>query len=415
MDSPPPPHIKTRLSYPDKTQRLEHRTVQLSIPLLNPKEIDYKTIDADLALQLHLPPQTPYKFILMRYGLSGGLAMGEFLQKQNVELSTYHQLLRWQELSGMHTCLFVDCHWSSQIPEIQEVLVAASGDIVMLVRDPISRLKTMINHGCYIATSLQPYDTFSIDENPYYVVNRKGYHDEHYNIVCNKPFITNSLLWFYIQKCLFSYYTLFEDISKYNITYIDMRDIALEKAFDTMSKLATKFNFSAPIEQDRMFYETIRFDEFSYHLLPLICLIPISRNIEIKCHITAMRNRDIDLICINHTLFNMEHPLLEKVAFSVTEKDLQILQDNTIILQQVEDYMIEFLDNLKQRADYLQRNKKCENDILEFFRGDKDLCRKFKAMLDKELVHIKAHRPDIIASWKYYQEFEKICMEATHS
>ncbi|MCR2099627.1 DUF2972 domain-containing protein [Campylobacter upsaliensis] len=25
------------------------------------------------------------------------------------------------------------------------------------------------------------------------------------------------------------------------------------------------------------------------------------------------------------------------------------------------------------------------------------------------MIHIKQTRPDIIASWKYYQEFEKIC------
>ncbi|EAJ9918362.1 DUF2972 domain-containing protein, partial [Campylobacter jejuni] len=24
---------------------------------------------------------------------------------------------------------------------------------------------------------------------------------------------------------------------------------------------------------------------------------------------------------------------------------------------------------------------------------------------------IKQHRPDIVASWKYYQEFEKMCQE----
>ncbi|WP_141080235.1 DUF2972 domain-containing protein, partial [Campylobacter jejuni] len=26
----------------------------------------------------------------------------------------------------------------------------------------------------------------------------------------------------------------------------------------------------------------------------------------------------------------------------------------------------------------------------------------------RELICIKQHRPDIVASWKYYQEFEKI-------
>ncbi|EAI4952488.1 DUF2972 domain-containing protein, partial [Campylobacter jejuni] len=34
-----------------------------------------------------------------------------------------------------------------------------------------------------------------------------------------------------------------------------------------------------------------------------------------------------------------------------------------------------------------------------------------KNILDEELVYIKQHRPDIVASWKYYQEFEKMCKE----
>ncbi|HEF3566390.1 TPA: DUF2972 domain-containing protein, partial [Campylobacter upsaliensis] len=33
----------------------------------------------------------------------------------------------------------------------------------------------------------------------------------------------------------------------------------------------------------------------------------------------------------------------------------------------------------------------------------------YKEILDKELIFIKKERPDIIASWKYYQEFEKMC------
>ncbi|WP_333721564.1 DUF2972 domain-containing protein [Campylobacter helveticus] len=33
----------------------------------------------------------------------------------------------------------------------------------------------------------------------------------------------------------------------------------------------------------------------------------------------------------------------------------------------------------------------------------------FKKVFDKEFTHIKANRPDIVASWKYYKEFEKMC------
>ncbi|MCR2097775.1 DUF2972 domain-containing protein [Campylobacter upsaliensis] len=47
--------------------------------------------------------------------------------------------------------------------------------------------------------------------------------------------------------------------------------------------------------------------------------------------------------------------------------------------------------------------------MLEYFKNNKTLALQFKTLLDKELAHIKQTRPDIIASWKYYEEFEKIC------
>ncbi|EOE6441561.1 DUF2972 domain-containing protein, partial [Campylobacter upsaliensis] len=54
-------------------------------------------------------------------------------------------------------------------------------------------------------------------------------------------------------------------------------------------------------------------------------------------------------------------------------------------------------------------NALSEQDILNYFKANSSLALKFKTLLDKELIHIKQTRPDIIASWKYYQEFEKIC------
>ncbi|EAH9451401.1 TPA: DUF2972 domain-containing protein, partial [Campylobacter jejuni] len=42
---------------------------------------------------------------------------------------------------------------------------------------------------------------------------------------------------------------------------------------------------------------------------------------------------------------------------------------------------------------------------------NKDLAFKLKNILDEDYDHIKQYRPDIVASWKYYQEFEKMCQE----
>ena len=57
------------------------------------------------------------------------------------------------------------------------------------------------------------------------------------------------------------------------------------------------------------------------------------------------------------------------------------------------------------------QNQIKEEQILIYLKENKILRKKLKQILDEELAHIKIHRPDIVASWKYYNEFEKICEE----
>ena len=143
----------------------------------------------------------------------------------------------------------------------------------------------------------------------------------------------------------------------------------------------------------------------------LLCVVDLCNNQKVKIHITPRQQENSDSININKILFLTNNPLLEKVSFSMIQQDLKALQEDKETLDKVKTYMQDFLIELQKRTDYIQRNKKHENDVLEIFRGDRDLCKKFKTMLDKELIHIKTHRPDIVDSWKYYKEFEKICKE----
>ncbi|EAJ3992002.1 DUF2972 domain-containing protein, partial [Campylobacter jejuni] len=50
-------------------------------------------------------------------------------------------------------------------------------------------------------------------------------------------------------------------------------------------------------------------------------------------------------------------------------------------------------------------------DVLDYFKKNISVAKSYKDILDEELVYIKQHRPDIVASWKYYQEFERMCKE----
>ena len=52
-----------------------------------------------------------------------------------------------------------------------------------------------------------------------------------------------------------------------------------------------------------------------------------------------------------------------------------------------------------------------EKEILNYLAKHKETRAFYKQNLDFELVDIKAKRPDIVASWHYYNEFEKMCQE----
>lgn len=382
-------------------------------PLLQPESIDYSTIDSKIALELRLPPAVPYKFVFVRYSLSGSLALQRFFERCNVYPCEYIDFLKSK--SAIHKNTYFDIQHFHTYEAMQDnkklYCLKPQDTIILLARDPISRLKTLVNHGWYVKHIHNLDHSFTMQEDPYDVVNRKGYHNEHYKFTSNSPFVTNGLLSFFFSTWSFDYSSVVSKLALcQNITYIDMQEIMPERAFDTMTKLAKKINFTLPNEKDREFYRAIRFDKTSY-ILPLACIIPINHTQKITLHITSLYEKNSDFLSANNTIFDTPHPLLDQVAFSMSEDDLKALQDDKETLGKVKAYMVRFLDELKKRIDYIQRNNKHENDVLEIFRGDRELCREFKAMLDKELIHIKAHRPDIIASWKYYQEFERICAE----
>ncbi|HEC1749896.1 TPA: DUF2972 domain-containing protein, partial [Campylobacter lari] len=52
-----------------------------------------------------------------------------------------------------------------------------------------------------------------------------------------------------------------------------------------------------------------------------------------------------------------------------------------------------------------------EQDILEYLLSNSSERRFYWDKINYDLVYLKKYRPDIIASWKYYQEFEKMCKE----
>ena len=72
---------------------------------------------------------------------------------------------------------------------------------------------------------------------------------------------------------------------------------------------------------------------------------------------------------------------------------------------------MKYIQELKKYIDDVKKDLIYEKDILKFLKHNPTLSLKLNKIIKKDIEEIKIHHPDIIASWKYYQEFEKMCEE----
>ena len=86
------------------------------------------------------------------------------------------------------------------------------------------------------------------------------------------------------------------------------------------------------------------------------------------------------------------------------------MQDSAL-RQKIAEKMQEYLRLLKAKTTSIEANKVTESQVLEYFKENPQIRKVYKGYFDKEFTHIKAKRPDIVKSWKYYQEFERMCEE----
>ncbi|AJD01165.1 DUF2972 domain-containing protein [Campylobacter lari] len=388
--------------------------------LLNPKklnnkeDLNYKTISADLAYSLNLPLPNKYSFVFIRFGLSGGAAMFSFLERCGVETCMASNKVNFIEnlpyceiykrlLSSEKSCVSIFEGSSKETSERSKLLyfIEKNKDILILVRDPISRLKTGVNHGKF-KHSFQKFnkniDTrLPISE----IMDRAEYFFDN-NLYCLKD---------YFEACIeyssFHYKTLIEPIvNKNNIIYLDMNSILPENVIDTFSQLAKTYDFNFDFK-DKEFFQGIKYSDFNFYI-PVELLFYENNVLFAKISVVLKSNEDKDMYNINSEGFiDLQHNLLNEISFLINEKDINRISEKQKDL--IKKYQKDFLIYLEERLNFIKKNKLTEKDVLLFLKNNPKIGYKFKNILDSELKHIKQQHPDIIASWEYYQEFEKIC------
>ncbi|EFO9213493.1 DUF2972 domain-containing protein [Campylobacter lari] len=379
--------------------------------LLDPKKlndenekINYKNIPAELAWEMNLPLPDNYKFACLSFGLAGHLALDLYLRRCSCTF-VYANIEFLQSIYSKNTnrVLFISSLWKRNLSFQSKItyLLNIQCPILILVRDPIERLKTGVNHGYFAKSSQKNYDRFYMSDDANLVLERFKYHYK--GKVNNLPFLEN--IDTYLENSVFELNIFVQNIRN-KIIYIDMIDIMPHNAFDTMRNLSNIFDFAIPKVEDKKYFTEIKYNEFQYRL-PLIMNISYFSH-KIQLYIESRMSND-DKIDIFDLVFGVDHEMYNKIYFYVPKCHFELVNDEFI--NYIKKYLEDFLVVLREKVEFDLKNKKTEKDILAYMREKKELRVKLKKLLDKELVHIKQYRPDIVASWKYYQEFEKMCKE----
>ncbi|MBZ7942416.1 DUF2972 domain-containing protein, partial [Campylobacter molothri] len=278
-----------------------------------------------------------------------------------------------------------------------------------LVRDPISILKTFLNLNRRNINFIDELEfDFSVNV---FLKNRIAYVDEIGKT--EKPTLNaiNRIL----ENHGLSYY--FHDVLSVkllnikNTYFIDMSEILHDKTYQTLCRLNTIFNIKKPNIKDSKFYKH-NFGEYNTWLPIKINLFNLIRKkiiIIIDDKYKALDYKESNYIKLNK-FFNFK---LDKFIILLDKSDQNLFFEHT---KPFKDRIKKYLNNLfssLEKQKNIEKNKKLiEEDILLFFKNNHFLRKKFMQIMNtNHLSYIKQHRPDIVASWKYYQEFEKMCEE----
>ncbi|WP_300764695.1 MULTISPECIES: DUF2972 domain-containing protein [Helicobacter] len=391
--------------------------------------LSYESISPELAWDLNLPLPPYYQFVYWGSHGSGSSGLTTFLE--------YCGMIQcpWKGVYGgngkeSYLWYFDKLTQNNNNPEsiyltIREFVKSASkfyalvpySKALLTARDPISNLKSFVQ----LIIPKEGWDTrasnpitITLQSNPNEVCqNLVGYWsmDSKSNLHIGDAPSFETVSYFIDTE---QYAGAFHDTQLKNALInlkdsiiIDMSEIVGEKTFDTIKRLSKELGFPAPIGEEKEKFATQRAIEY-LNFLPIILQVEISKR---KIHIIIQDNAfKTDYLNITSCFFNQDS-FYNRIIVCIKEEDWNILKQDSKALQEVKDYLLKFIPRLQQQKEVEDKKQITELQVLEYFKEHKDLRMQFKQVLDEHLAYIKSLRPDIVESWKYYQEFERMCEE----
>ncbi|EPF2974643.1 DUF2972 domain-containing protein, partial [Campylobacter jejuni] len=340
--------------------------------LLDPKKlndekekINYKNIPAELAWEINLPLPDNYEFVFLSAGVSGHAAMVKFLEDCNCRLfskyshrgnnifGAYCDQYAFLNKKGFNILTFfeygiVDYKLKSKFIG----LFNSKKRVLFLVRDPIERLKSRINH---IAPNKFAIYDFNLNSNVKEIVNVKKYYSK--NGINDFPDI--NILENLLTFNFFCYKLLIDFFRKSHIFYIDMEEIKPAKAFDTMCVLADKFGFKRPVDKINfshiVFDDTIGYFPMRLHVEDMIIIIT-----------TLLRAKQMrqSKEYINFTKEFFDKPLkYENLGIFLKPQEFGRLKQDSKLFDVTKRYLNNFIEALEERIDLEKAKLFKEKDV----------------------------------------------------
>lgn len=420
--------------------------------MLNPKEVDYTKIPAHIAWELNLSLPPYYKFIYFGSHATGNTGLENLIQRcgglsyyqdeVDVEdrakaayITLFTLIMGHRDLQDYFSYIALRNYIPHNKKENGEKLCALIPHTpsIYLVRDPISALKS----ACSLTPCREVYVEMKKLVNPedllHFLQNRGKGDKEHLKIAETDTFA--HLMEYFIKDIYYCFHDtqLWDFLVNFKESIIlDMAEIVNDRAFETIHTLAKQLHFPPPkLEDKEIFamgiaeYQTLLplTLEFQSHnqviaitLMDRVFIMDKRKYIfdynskrALSYHKQALED-NINYKDITSYLFN-QTCLYGRIIVCMDSKDYGILSQDEKSLKLVKDKLLEIIPLLEKQKEIQSAKKLTEKDILEYFKTHKDLCFKAKEVFAKHLAFLASKRPDIIESWKYYQEFLGICEE----
>ncbi|EIZ9311610.1 DUF2972 domain-containing protein, partial [Campylobacter upsaliensis] len=405
----------------DDKQNLKDHLQQQALKLNLSKEVlayinagfDYRLISAELAWELNLPLPRRYEFVLVAAHGTGSKALGIFFKLcQTIWIEctengkeSFIYFFNCLILYSGYKFLAFQC-----LPTEYKKLLALmtrNVDYLFLVRDPFEIWTSYSNHRIKNDSFNK---TININDNLYEALNVFLY----LSSWANKPLMPdekNEDTWARLDErnmkcrsCAFE-----GSIIKYaknckNIYYIQTKDLHKDKAFETMKYLGKTFSFDVP--NSPKLFEEQRIGDLNI-FFPRTILFDNKFNLTIEIQTIYMNYDENIFTDIKTLIYPKDGAFFNEIVLLYEKKKMEFLTKFQI--KQLVEYFKKFSMTIKERLEIESKNRIKPEDHLKVFQKSSKTRTKLKEIYDREFQFIKANRPDIVNSWKYYKEFEKIC------